>query len=268
MHDALVTTQRQDWASVVVLFFFQAEDGIRDYKVTGVQTCALPIFMPSPRHARRSSPRPGRSTLMTSAPRSAMSVAQYGPAMTRERSRTWIPSSIVRVRAAVEEALRHRVDLGDARAGDGVDPRLGFRQRPRGLGGEQLDPRARLLEERRARHDAVEEAHLVGVGGSRPSRSVFARSKRRRNWLFRCANARRRSSGVIFEWSGASAPAQKTGGAPVTITTRVAASSRSSANAAPSSVSIASLSALRRSGRFSVTVAIAPSRARVTLSPM
>src|SRR2546426_5125519 len=28
----------------VFFFFFQAEDGIRDYKVTGVQTCALPIF--------------------------------------------------------------------------------------------------------------------------------------------------------------------------------------------------------------------------------
>src|SRR5256885_15933532 len=28
---------------MVVFFFFQAEDGIRDYKVTGVQTCALPI---------------------------------------------------------------------------------------------------------------------------------------------------------------------------------------------------------------------------------
>src|SRR5256885_4763568 len=27
----------------MVVFFFQAEDGIRDYKVTGVQTCALPI---------------------------------------------------------------------------------------------------------------------------------------------------------------------------------------------------------------------------------
>src|ERR1022692_1898073 len=26
------------------IFFFQAEDGIRDYKVTGVQTCALPIW--------------------------------------------------------------------------------------------------------------------------------------------------------------------------------------------------------------------------------
>src|SRR5256885_1424582 len=29
--------------SVCCFFFFQAEDGIRDYKVTGVQTCALPI---------------------------------------------------------------------------------------------------------------------------------------------------------------------------------------------------------------------------------
>src|SRR2546426_9085662 len=28
-----------------VFFFFQAEDGIRDYKVTGVQTCALPILL-------------------------------------------------------------------------------------------------------------------------------------------------------------------------------------------------------------------------------
>src|SRR5256885_8393617 len=27
----------------LLVFFFQAEDGIRDYKVTGVQTCALPI---------------------------------------------------------------------------------------------------------------------------------------------------------------------------------------------------------------------------------
>src|SRR5256885_11234619 len=28
---------------LIYFFFFQAEDGIRDYKVTGVQTCALPI---------------------------------------------------------------------------------------------------------------------------------------------------------------------------------------------------------------------------------
>src|SRR5256885_3998615 len=37
------------WVMLILLvdfsffFFFQAEDGIRDYKVTGVQTCALPI---------------------------------------------------------------------------------------------------------------------------------------------------------------------------------------------------------------------------------
>src|SRR2546425_9563294 len=30
--------------SVLFFFFFQAEDGIRDKLVTGVQTCALPIF--------------------------------------------------------------------------------------------------------------------------------------------------------------------------------------------------------------------------------
>src|SRR6266487_3584675 len=29
-------------------FFFQAEDGIRDGRVTGVQTCALPIFCGQP----------------------------------------------------------------------------------------------------------------------------------------------------------------------------------------------------------------------------
>src|SRR5690606_40136057 len=27
-----------------IFFFFQAEDGIRDFHVTGVQTCALPIW--------------------------------------------------------------------------------------------------------------------------------------------------------------------------------------------------------------------------------
>src|SRR6267143_547810 len=31
--------------SLYFFFFFQAEDGIRDGTVTGVQTCALPIFV-------------------------------------------------------------------------------------------------------------------------------------------------------------------------------------------------------------------------------
>src|SRR5256885_6907054 len=42
----------------LLFFFFQAEDGIRDYKVTGVQTCALPISRIS-----ASTPLPQESTL-------------------------------------------------------------------------------------------------------------------------------------------------------------------------------------------------------------
>src|SRR3989454_11238397 len=40
-------------ASGLLSFFFQAEDGIRDYKVTGVQTCALPISFSSLRDEGR-----------------------------------------------------------------------------------------------------------------------------------------------------------------------------------------------------------------------
>src|SRR5206468_6792022 len=36
----------------ILIFFFQAEDGIRDLIVTGVQTCALPISRPG-RRARQ-----------------------------------------------------------------------------------------------------------------------------------------------------------------------------------------------------------------------
>src|SRR2546430_11287496 len=44
----------------VHLFFFQAEDGIRDLTVTGVQTCALPIWELQPwiTSARTSLPTP------------------------------------------------------------------------------------------------------------------------------------------------------------------------------------------------------------------
>src|SRR5947209_19709050 len=42
----------------VLFFFFQAEDGIRDIGVTGVQTCALPISARR-RKRRRAVGRPG-----------------------------------------------------------------------------------------------------------------------------------------------------------------------------------------------------------------
>ena len=37
---------------MLFIFFFQAEDGIRDGRVTGVQTCALPIFAELPQPDR------------------------------------------------------------------------------------------------------------------------------------------------------------------------------------------------------------------------
>src|SRR5205809_3659136 len=47
----------------IVFFFFQAEDGIRDVAVTGVQTCALPIWRNFQDHPARPVSRllgPGR----------------------------------------------------------------------------------------------------------------------------------------------------------------------------------------------------------------
>src|SRR5699024_11678611 len=44
----------------ISFFFFQAEDGIRDRNVTGVQTCALPIW-PVWHERNRSTPTPWNS---------------------------------------------------------------------------------------------------------------------------------------------------------------------------------------------------------------
>src|SRR5438067_6576841 len=40
--------ETETWVAIA-FFFFQAEDGIRDRNVTGVQTCALPIYRRGPR---------------------------------------------------------------------------------------------------------------------------------------------------------------------------------------------------------------------------
>src|SRR5207253_6720160 len=47
------------------IFFFQAEDGIRDGHVTGVQTCALPICIST---AARGSPAPAGGSARLPAP--------------------------------------------------------------------------------------------------------------------------------------------------------------------------------------------------------
>src|SRR5262249_58566242 len=57
-------------------FFFQAEDGIRDWSVTGVQTCALPIFLGPRRKGTARRPLERRA-----APRQApLDAGREGPA--------------------------------------------------------------------------------------------------------------------------------------------------------------------------------------------
>src|SRR2546430_7782094 len=90
------------FGSDVFFFFFQAEDGIRDLTVTGVQTCALPIC-PSRDGKRRSwdwsgavpcaaawskswcSHRPLRTARWAAAAAAAFPVAEIGRASCRER---------------------------------------------------------------------------------------------------------------------------------------------------------------------------------------
>src|SRR2546430_3602286 len=62
-------------------FFFQAEDGIRDLTVTGVQTCALPIYQRQCQPPRRGGAR-ARRCAQTYAPngwRSMMVCSRSGP---------------------------------------------------------------------------------------------------------------------------------------------------------------------------------------------
>src|SRR3712207_6857142 len=57
-------------------FFFQAEDGIRDIGVTGVQTCALPICLRRPtKHIHK----PGNGTALSQPGRRSASRAGPGP---------------------------------------------------------------------------------------------------------------------------------------------------------------------------------------------
>src|SRR5437016_9463404 len=86
------------------VFFFQAEDGIRDWSVTGVQTCALPIFAPRMTGLPRpvSSPvsdRPSEKPMLTPAP---SAVAR--PAMNAYRV-LWVASAIEKIGRSEERRV-------------------------------------------------------------------------------------------------------------------------------------------------------------------
>src|SRR2546430_9092248 len=70
-----------------VFFFFQAEDGIRDLTVTGVQTCALPIYPRVTAATAASSQRAGeeRRECGAIAAASKPSVHTYGSLWARNR---------------------------------------------------------------------------------------------------------------------------------------------------------------------------------------
>src|SRR5256885_10839644 len=63
------------------LFVFQAEDGIRDYKVTGVQTCALPICLTGTSLANRD-----RTSLASSTAARRSSIREPKPLRTGGRN--------------------------------------------------------------------------------------------------------------------------------------------------------------------------------------
>src|SRR2546427_8340768 len=83
-------------SDVVFFFFFQAEDGIRDLTVTGVQTCALPISLRPDRACdHQAQPQPSGAR-----PRGA-DPALPGPHRDRDRKSTRLNSSHSQISYAV-----------------------------------------------------------------------------------------------------------------------------------------------------------------------
>src|SRR5438445_12720406 len=94
-----------------IFFFFQAEDGIRDIGVTGVQTCALPIWSLPPTQARTrrcgppqlAPPRPGLRRRQTprTRPGPAPGTPEIGRASCRERVKVAVVGVGLRMNDAV-----------------------------------------------------------------------------------------------------------------------------------------------------------------------
>src|SRR6266498_4704325 len=112
-----------------VFFFFQAEDGIRDADVTGVQTCALPICGRDARARRRAPPGPGGRPRRGRTPRAA---DRPGGADQRAQARGVGPSRPAPRGSAGERA-------GDRGAQPGASPR-GWRTRDSRVGDRARGP--------------------------------------------------------------------------------------------------------------------------------
>src|SRR2546425_7038349 len=94
----------------MLFFFFQAEDGIRDKLVTGVQTCALPISLVIRAGGRR-----------RAAPRSAAAPPSPPPNYEREREPPRSPRRPPRTAAPPRRSapeLRDRESVVEGKRGD------------------------------------------------------------------------------------------------------------------------------------------------------
>src|SRR6266700_6982250 len=106
-------------------FFFQAEDGIRDFHVTGVQTCALPISVP-----RRPRSEARRVTGLLAArgvtPREAEVLAQIAAGRSNREIAGALHLSVRTVEKHVERLLmktgHSRSELARFAEGAGVQP--------------------------------------------------------------------------------------------------------------------------------------------------
>src|SRR6266581_1161679 len=87
-----------------VVFFFQAEDGIRAGRVTGVQTCALPIFCPKVVGNRRARACASRLNSPTVARGRRSEERRVG----RECRSRWSPYNSKKKRATMALAKRRR----------------------------------------------------------------------------------------------------------------------------------------------------------------
>src|SRR5207237_7171627 len=102
-------------------FFFQAEDGIRDSSVTGVQTCALPISPASRLAAAFADADPKPKFLPAAdlkappppAGKDLFGVAQIGRASCRERVWGWVVAGVANSEVREDEERECRVALLD-----------------------------------------------------------------------------------------------------------------------------------------------------------
>src|SRR5205823_7660779 len=105
-------------------FFFQAEDGIRDKLVTGVQTCALPIYPGAPPAATGAARSPSRTRAMRRpTTRASPSTTRVGSTSPGGR-RAWALATTTAILPTGPRSEERRVGK-ECRGGVGVGRRRG-----------------------------------------------------------------------------------------------------------------------------------------------